>query len=415
MNPDILYLPLLNFTIPVFSGICCIILLQLSFGDNRTRTEQEVKRVAMIYLLCASFSWFATFLYGYFPHLFLPINILTYLSYLYTQVFFYRLFHILTQLNDKDGFSKWHYLPPLIISGVLLAWSCFVPYTIQLEIVKARGICLPEGYEAFARFFSFKPPMRLLFSIVYTILIVVRLVRYYRHVNNTPNLIRRLKSWVLLLAFLSMTAIVSTAFGTFLPRTIVFHSMLPLIGALCIASQHIILTYHIIRRDYMLFITIPGRKHPLLSDLERTISKPAVPPHHQSAHKDDSFRVRKSYTRTDKPLTHRRLEDWVKKHKPFLSPSFKITELAEAFDTNRTYISNFVNRTYGINFNRYLNRLRLNELDRLTKMHSNKDQNLRHLITKAGFTDYKHYMRALQTEKDDRKEEVDDITERSEP
>ena len=42
-----------------------------------------------------------------------------------------------------------------------------------------------------------------------------------------------------------------------------------------------------------------------------------------------------------------------------------MTDLVEDLDVNRTVLSAFINQTYGMNFNRYLNRFRLRELDRL--------------------------------------------------
>lgn len=48
-----------------------------------------------------------------------------------------------------------------------------------------------------------------------------------------------------------------------------------------------------------------------------------------------------------------------------------MTDLQETFHTNRTYLSNFVNRTYKVNFSCYINRLRLSELRRLQNLPSN--------------------------------------------
>ena len=45
-----------------------------------------------------------------------------------------------------------------------------------------------------------------------------------------------------------------------------------------------------------------------------------------------------------------RLEEWVE-NKGFLSPRFTIIELCKIIGINRTYLSNYINNTYGLNFN----------------------------------------------------------------
>lgn len=412
------YIRLLYFTLPVFTGVGCIVLILFSFGDSMTRTEVEVKRTAVLYLCCGAFAWLVTFLYAYFPEIFLPLNILTYLAFLYTQILFYRLFHILTRLDEQDRFSRWHYLLPALISAALLIWSLFVPYDIQLEIVRGRGTVIPEGYEAYSRFFLSKPPVRFLFSIVYITLTFVRLYRYFRRINNRPNLVRRPAGWVIFLAAMTLTSILSSAIGTFIPRTIAFSSGFPFVASLAIFFQHILLTYHIIRRQYMLYITFPGREHkPLRRNAVRRAGRVQA---HGAAETDTAYRrtygmdfpqadtgaavpevpqkQRKPYTKVAGTLTRKSFEGYMDTHKPFLDPRFTITTLADAMNINRSYLSGFVNRTYGVNFNRYINRLRLRELDRLMNLPFNAGKTERNLAHAAGFSDYKHYSRTLRAE-----------------
>ena len=49
-----------------------------------------------------------------------------------------------------------------------------------------------------------------------------------------------------------------------------------------------------------------------------------------------------------------------------------MTDLVEDLDVNRTVLSAFINQTYSMNFNRYLNRFRLRELDRLRSHPANQ-------------------------------------------
>lgn len=99
-------------------------------------------------------------------------------------------------------------------------------------------------------------------------------------------------------------------------------------------------------------------------------------------------------------LSRVRLEAYFHHEKPWLDPGCKIADLVEVFDVNRTALSSFINRTYGMNFNRYLNRWRLRELDRLRALPSNRGKSMRSLVEKAGFDNYRTYLRAVATERE---------------
>lgn len=65
----------------------------------------------------------------------------------------------------------------------------------------------------------------------------------------------------------------------------------------------------------------------------------------------------------------------------------------ELFNTNRSYLSNFINETYDCGFNGYINRLRLRELERLMNLPSNRKKAATKLYAKAGFPNYQTYLR----------------------
>lgn len=64
-------------------------------------------------------------------------------------------------------------------------------------------------------------------------------------------------------------------------------------------------------------------------------------------------------------LERQRVEKYLENEKPYLNPEFKITDMAKDLFSNRTYISAFINREYGMNFNRFINNYRLKEVERL--------------------------------------------------
>jgi len=93
-------------------------------------------------------------------------------------------------------------------------------------------------------------------------------------------------------------------------------------------------------------------------------------------------------------LTKKELEKWILKYKPYLNPELKITDLIFEFQTNRTYLSAFINRKYGINFSRFINYWRLIEYEKMNADPANTllTDKERALIT--GFSNYRGYLRA---------------------
>ncbi len=69
------------------------------------------------YYMCASLTWYGSaVLYTFFPSVYVWVQSLFYLALLWGQVFFYRIFQDLTATDEREHFSRWHYIIPLIIS-----------------------------------------------------------------------------------------------------------------------------------------------------------------------------------------------------------------------------------------------------------------------------------------------------------
>ena len=55
------------------------------------------------------------------------------------------------------------------------------------------------------------------------------------------------------------------------------------------------------------------------------------------------------------------LEQWMRETKPYLNPNFKLMDLRAVLPMNRTYLSQFINDTYGCSFYQFANRYRIEE------------------------------------------------------
>ncbi len=385
MNNLLDYLYISEYVAPAVSALSCAILLLLSYRNSYTHTEVKIKAATLIFM-CSSFvSWTTLMMYLFFPELFVWVQALLYLSLLYAQVSFYRIFHILTGDDKKERFSPWHWIVPGIICVALAGWSLSVPYQIQLEITLGRTRTIPQGYEAYATFFVSKIPMRILYTAFYLTLTFLRLAKYRRNVGSPSSLVRKPSQWMILLLALTVATFLVTGVMATIKVTGLFTSLITAIASIMMMAQHIMLTFLVIQRSYMLYITLPEQT--------RVAAVTTIP---AEAPEANGTKGRKSYSpNCGRPLTKSSFNAWIKENKPYLDPSLKITDLVEAMCVNRTYLSRFINRTYGMNFNRYINSLRIREFERLAPSGSNANKSLHGLVIKAGFTDLKHYRRAL--------------------
>ena len=262
----------------------------------------------------------------------------------------------------------------------MLVWSCFVPFDVRLEIVRGKAEVIPAGYEWYTRFFTLKPLLRVVFGLLYYILTLALLVSYYKRARGKDTLVRGPACWVIFLVGVSIASLLSSVLPTFMPRSRFYHSIWTAAVSCGIALQHVLLSYHVIRREYCLYVL-------------RRESPPS------SSGETDAGDVRLRRSHSGK-LTQRRFERFFREHKPFLRPGYKMTDLVEDLDVNRTVLSAFINQTYGMNFNRYLNRFRLRELDRLRLRPANQGKSVSSLIGQVGFKDFRTYSRAVATERE---------------
>ena len=284
------------------------------------------------------------------------------------------------EAGRAGGFPPLHYLVPGLLALAMLVWSCFVPFDVRLEIVRGKAEVIPAGYEWYTRFFTLKPLLRVVFGLLYYILTLALLVSYYKRARGKDTLVRGPACWVIFLVGVSIASLLSSVLPTFMPRSRFYHSIWTAAVSCGIALQHVLLSYHVIRREYCLYVL-------------RRESPPS------SSGETDAGDVRLRRSHSGK-LTQRRFERFFREHKPFLRPGYKMTDLVEDLDVNRTVLSAFINQTYGMNFNRYLNRFRLRELDRLRLRPANQGKSVSSLIGQVGFKDFRTYSRAVATERE---------------
>lgn len=87
----------------------------------------------------------------------------------------------------------------------------------------------------------------------------------------------------------------------------------------------------------------------------------------------------------------RKLEQWMETEKPYLDPNFKLIDLMRALPMNRSYLSEFINTTYGCTFYQFVTRYRIEEAKRI--MRENSELKMADVAVRSGFSSQSAFSR----------------------
>ena len=146
---------------------------------------------------------------------------------------------------------------------------------------------------------------------------------------------------------------------------------LALLGVMAVVLKGVIPIHNIMNREYVLMYPLDEKVTPNTAD--STDKKASI-------------------------IQVETFERYMRTKKPYLNPGLRITDLLEPLGTNRTYLSAFINAQYGMNFSRYINNLRLKELERRRKLPENVHLEGVELVELVGFRTYRNYLHFKHTE-----------------
>ena len=370
------FLQYTGFCAPVISALSCAVMLVLYRHHHGRWEENALYRLLILYFAAVSLLWVMSMVYVYFPLLYVRINILYFIGLLWGQVVFYQFIYMLTRLPGERRFPPGHYIVPAVIVGVFAVWSAFVPWDVQKELVMSRGEPV-AGYGAYSRLFTSRLAFRGIWNIVYTALAWWRLLAYRHSIADySSDAGRSSLGWVALLLIISLSLVPPSLLSLLYPKRVLISSVLLLLPQLLLVVQHAIVCYNMAVGNFVV-IRYPAED-------------PAVPPLPEASEAERAARRRK-------------FEKYIQERRPYLNPELQAADLAGAFHTNRTYLSRFINREYGMNFSRYINTLRLEEMERLRS-----DRSCAHLSEEeraclAGFGSLRGYMRVKKEIERERK------------
>jgi AraC-like DNA-binding protein len=90
-----------------------------------------------------------------------------------------------------------------------------------------------------------------------------------------------------------------------------------------------------------------------------------------------------------------KIQDYFSNHSPYLNSTFKITDLCQAIGSNRTYISNYINETYDLNFCQFVNTFRIKEAKNKLSNSAFDSLNLESIAEECGFSSLQTFIRVF--------------------
>ena len=396
------------FTIPLGIFATLTALLYVINAMKTRRLDFKYNRVFFFYFACATLASVLFLAYYYYPAFFEQVDVVYCGALVFTMILFHQ-FHCVC-IGIEKRFSPLHFIVAAIVVCTLLAAKLFL-----------------SGYLP-VPFYDVMFYVILIFSVYYAIVGIFEMHRFYVRQSITYGstaVINHSRVVLLILEKLMFPTVFGLLplIGGQQPGPAV--SILLMVAILAALYNNIPLVYSIIRyvtlndMNRSLFDAIQLRRPPVVLDdigkdvnqdtqselSSKTVSQSLLEPENPFETLPEipgvpGKRIYRKYTQSHRAtgqlieVDKAEFESYFRKYKPFLNPHLTIADLLEPLQCNRTYLSNFVNRTYGMNFNNYLNSCRLNEIDRLLVAPGNRNKTPASLYTQAGFTSYRNYLSA---------------------
>lgn len=368
---------LIQFIVPFYVSLfCCLLLLKMYMQKDSPLGSKPLMLVVMANTVSV-FLWLSIIAYLSLPDVYLLFNSFILLAYMLVHVLYYHFIFELTKVHKEEKFPVIHYLFPILGFLVMLIWSFLVPYNVQLSIVKSGGKWV-DGYLLYSAFFTSKAKLFFVFNLLYACLGLYRIIRYRKVVvNYSADEQRASFRWIYQFLFAMLALFPMTIIVFFFSEYQILSSGIALYPVVLIILKDIVLVHNILLENYVIMGVEPSK--------QGFLGETVLPDAGEDIKSDDI----------------RKLETYMRKDKPYLNPKLKITDMILDLNTNRTSLSVLINRTYGMNFCRYINRFRLEELEKLQSNPQYENKTELELVEMAGFSDYRGYRRVKQKEEFD--------------
>ncbi|MDR0744910.1 MAG: AraC family transcriptional regulator [Mediterranea sp.] len=358
---------IMGYTAPLTASLFCLGLLTVRrFATSGTycRIKQDLLDVMAIFYAVMAVNWVQPLLYIYCPEVYAHESVIYFVELMLTQVLFYHIVYKITSVEEQNSFPRIHYAVIGVFGMAFAGWSLLIPYDVRLALA-ATGE-MQAGYGAYSMLSIHKLELRGIYTIIYGILCIRRLLRYRKTIlEYSADQARSSLEWLYSLIILTLVFAPLPMTAFFIPNRALATSLVPMFWGTAYIVLFMVLCYNMLAGNYVMIL--PEKQE----------------------HKKD--RWHRHLAKTD-------FEAHMHRDKPYLKPKLKITDLTAHLGINRAYLSGFINKEYGMNFSRYINQQRMKELERL---HANPEYDKLsevELVLKAGFSSYYGYRSFMRAE-----------------
>lgn len=354
------------FSTPVVCAVGCMFMMGMdAYNCRQNMPEKRLRLYLALTYLVTALGWLGMVLYVVSPGGYISYHTVFLLALMLDQVMFYRLVSILTGTGGPHPFNRLHIVIPFVIAAVSLGCDLLIPVEKQMNVVYSGEGAMSDVW--FGVVYASTSVVFIVYNTLYPLLSLRNIRRYRRFVVDYSSEAQRTSlDWLFSMQLLILICVPVPFAGLLLGIDTFASPWFVWLGALPYFVYYIILCYNMLDGNYLIIQPDPadGKDTP---EKETTIDR-------------------------------RQFERYLHERKPYLDPKLRITDLAAGLNTNRSYLSAFINREYNMNFSRLINRCRLTELDRLRLSPRYSTKSNMELVLMAGFGNYRNYLRVKKEE-----------------
>ncbi|MDR0700775.1 MAG: AraC family transcriptional regulator [Tannerella sp.] len=352
----------LAFSAPAVCALVCLAMLILDiFYTEKNREEKSLRLFLSLTFTVAALCWMGLVLQVANHRAFACYSSVFLLTLMLDQILIYRFVHIITATGRNDRFSRLHFVLPVLLTAVSAVTDLIVPVERQEAIIYGDGYSGGNGW--FTALYSLTGVVFVVYNSLYPALGLLRIRRYSRSIEDySADAQCTSLNWLRVMQALTLITIPVPLAGLLFDIDVFSDFYFSMQGVLPTFFIYPILCYNLLSDNYVI---IRDDENPPVNAAE---------------------------------IDPKRFALYLRDRKPYLNPQLRITDIAADLCTNRNYVSAFINREYGMNFSRLINRCRLKELDRLRLSPDHRKNTNLELVLMAGFSSYRSYLRVKSEE-----------------
>ena len=347
---------------PVVSAAVSLILISLDTPRSSDTVDRKIHyNMIAVYSLMILF-WSGLVMHSIARDTFIPYLPVFFSSFGFIPVFLYRITHIITNTGERKRFPACHFILPACLTLIICAIALVVPFRQRWTAIYDNEVNLTSAI------IDITFIVCIVLCILYSWLSLLRIKAYKRRIiDYSADIYRMSLDWlsfiILFRVVLQTLPIAGLILGVGLFDRLGLAWAFTTLPAV---FTHIVLCLSILSENYVILEPVTAKEKETAASANNAL------------------------------LGRQQVEKYLEERKPYLNPEFKITDMARDLFSNRTYISAFINREYGVNFNRFINNYRLQEVERLQSevAHRKQKTSMLEIVIHAGFSNYRSYFRA---------------------